>query len=193
MPPDDLFPPRGVPVPRADSSQARPEPDLPDALPRPASPPTPATRRGHGDVLAVIALGGGLGSIARYGIARALPTAPGHFPWATFTANVVGSFALGLLMVYVLEVWPPSRLVRPFLGVGVIGGFTTFSTYGVETRGLLAAHAWLLAAVYALGSLAAGLAAVRAGIVTGRRTGRTGAARAAAPAAGAAEAGRTAR
>jgi CrcB protein len=184
MPPDDPFAPRGVPVPRVEPPQNRPpQPRPPQAQPQPAAPPAPAARRPQGDVLAAIALGGGLGSLARYGLARALPTAPGDFPWATFTVNVAGSFALGLLMVYVLEVWPPSRLVRPFLGVGVIGGFTTFSTYGVETRGLLAAHAWTLAAAYALGSLAAGLTAVWAGITTGRRTGRTRAAtRTAAPA-----------
>ncbi|WP_377268603.1 fluoride efflux transporter FluC [Peterkaempfera sp. SMS 1(5)a] len=160
-------------MPRADSSQARrPEP-------RPAAAGAGPVRqpRSQWDVLAVIALGGGIGSLARYGLARALPTPPGGFPWATFVTNATGCFALGLLMVYVLEVWPPSRHVRPFLGVGVLGGFTTFSTYTVEIRGLLAAHSWALAGTYAFASLAVGLAAAWAGGTLGRRAARTAAAR----------------
>lgn len=115
------------------------------------------------DVVAAIALGGGLGSTARYLIATALPVRPGHFPWSTFLINMAGCFALGVLMVFVLEIWPPHRYARPFLGIGVLGGFTTFSTFAVETRGLVAHGAWGLAAAYALGSLAGGLAAVWCG------------------------------
>jgi CrcB protein len=138
----------------------------------PQQDPPPGQRtgrsRGQADVLAVIALGGGLGSVARYGLARLWPTPAGGFPWATFNTNVLGSLALGALMVYVLEVWPPARYRRPFLGVGVLGGFTTFSTYMVETRGLLAGHHPALAFGYALGSLVAGLAAVWAGAALAR-------------------------
>ncbi|WP_063836934.1 fluoride efflux transporter CrcB [Phaeacidiphilus oryzae] len=133
--------------------------------------PRPAARR-QLDILAVIALGGGLGSIARYGIARALPTEAGGFPWATFVANVGGCLLIGLLMVYVLEVWAPSRYRRPFLGVGFLGGFTTFSTYVVETRGLLATGHFSMADAYALSSLVAGLAAIWTGMVLGRLAGR---------------------
>lgn len=124
------------------------------------------------DVLAVIALGGGLGSTARYGLAQAWPTTPGTFPWATFTTNVSGSLLLGLLMVHVLEIWPPSRYLRPFLGVGILGGFTTFSTYTVEVRGLLAGGRVSLADAYALSSLVAGLAAVWTGMALARLLGR---------------------
>lgn len=88
-------------------------------------------------VLGAIALGGGLGALARYGLTVALPTPPGHFPWATFVTNVSGCFLIGVLMVLVTEVWTAHRLVRPFLGVGVLGGFTTYSTYAVEFHGLL--------------------------------------------------------
>jgi fluoride exporter len=119
-------------------------------------------------VIAVIALGGGLGSIARYGMARVWPTPTDGFPWATFTTNILGSLALGLLMVLVIEVWPPQRYRRPFIGVGIIGGFTTFSTYMSETRGLLATHHFARADAYALTSLLAGLAAVWTGIVLAR-------------------------
>ncbi|MCX4749229.1 CrcB family protein [Kitasatospora sp. NBC_01287] len=137
------------------------------------SPPTtgqPARPR-QWDVLAVIALGGGLGSVARYGLAHAWATPAGGFPWATFTTNIAGSLLLGLLMVYVLELWPPTRYVRPFLGVGVLGGFTTFSTYTVELRGLIATGHLSIADAYALTSLVAGLAAVWTGIVLARRLG----------------------
>ncbi|MFF0041542.1 fluoride efflux transporter FluC [Streptomyces mirabilis] len=135
----------------------------------PQEPPPGTGRPRQWDVLAVIAVGGGLGSIARYGFARAWPTPDLGFPWATFVTNISGSFALGLLMVYVLEVWPPSRYVRPFLGVGILGGYTTFSTYAVEMRHLLAGTHWSLADAYALTSLLAGLVAVWAGIALARR------------------------
>ena len=60
------------------------------------------------------------------------------FPWATFIENVSGGFLLGVLMVFLLDVWLPHRYLRPFLGVGVLGGYTTFSTYMLESRDLLA-------------------------------------------------------
>lgn len=143
--------------------------------PRAAEAALPKTTRAdrHGGVLAAIALGGGLGSVARYGLGRAWPTPADGFPWATFTTNVAGSLLMGLLMVHVLEVWPPSRYRRPFLGVGVIGGFTTFSTWMNETRGLLATGHLAVADAYALTSLVAGLAAVWTGIVLARLRTRT--------------------
>lgn len=120
--------------------------------------------RTHGGVLAVIALGGGLGALARYGMAQLMPTRPGHFPWGTFTTNVVGCFLIGVLMVLITDVWSAHRLVRPFLGVGILGGFTTFSTYAVETRGLLQPGTVGLAFLYLGGTLIAAMAAVVAGV-----------------------------
>jgi CrcB protein len=119
----------------------------------------------RGDILAVIAAGGAVGSLARWGVAQTLPHAGDAFPWATFDANVSGCFALGALMVLVAEVWPPSRYVRPFLGVGVLGGYTTFSTYMLDTRALLLSGRGDLAGIYVVASLAAGLTAVWVGIV----------------------------
>jgi CrcB protein len=87
---------------------------------------------------------------------------------ATFLENVTGSFVLGVLMVFVVDVWPPSRYVRPFLGVGVLGGFTTFSTYLLDTRTLVVDQHSSLAAVYLFGTLAAGIAAVWLGIASSR-------------------------
>ena len=116
--------------------------------------------RGHGSVLAVIALGGGLGSLARYGMAQLLPARPGHFPLATFVTNVLGCFLIGVLMVLITEVWTAHRLVRPFLGVGVLGGFTTFSTYTNEIRALLRPGSVGVAMAYLAGTLLCALLAV---------------------------------
>ncbi|MZD53386.1 fluoride efflux transporter CrcB [Streptomyces sp. SID5606] len=89
-------------------------------------------------VVAVVALGGAVGATARYAAALWWPARSGAFPWTTFWVNVAGCAAMGVLMVAVTEVWDVHRLVRPFLGTGVLGGFTTFSTYAVDLRGLLA-------------------------------------------------------
>jgi CrcB protein len=120
-------------------------------------------------VLAVIALGGGLGALARHGLTIALPTPPGHFPWATFITNVSGCLLIGVLMVLVTEVWTAHRLVRPFLGVGVLGGFTTYSTYAVEINGLLRPGTVGVAFVYLAGTLVCAMLAVLVGAVVTRR------------------------
>jgi fluoride exporter len=120
--------------------------------------------RSHGATLGVIALGGGIGAVARYGLSRALPTLPGRFPWGTFTINVLGCLLIGVLMVLITEVWSAHRLVRPFLGVGVLGGFTTFSTYAVEIQHLLRPGSVWLALVYLAGTLIGAMLAVIAGV-----------------------------
>lgn len=104
-------------------------------------------------VLGVIALGGGLGGLARHGLDRAAPALPGHFPWATFTANVLGCALIGVLMVLITEVWSAHRLLRPFLGVGLLGGFTTFSTYAVQVHGLLQPGTAWVGLVYLAGTV----------------------------------------
>jgi fluoride exporter len=120
------------------------------------------------DILAVIAAGGALGSLGRWSLGEALARPGTGFPWATFVENLSGAFALGLLMVFVLDVWPSSRYVRPFFGVGVLGGYTTFSAYMLDTRELVAADRLPLAVSYLFGTLAAGLVAVWAGIFIAR-------------------------
>lgn len=111
------------------------------------------------DVLAAVAVGGALGSAARYGVGLAWPTPSGHFPWATLSINVTGSALLGALIGVISLRIASHRLVRPFLGTGVLGGFTTFSTYAVETRALLDTGRPLLAGGYVLGTLVGALAA----------------------------------
>ncbi|PZF86164.1 fluoride efflux transporter CrcB [Jiangella anatolica] len=120
--------------------------------------------RSHGAVLAVISIGGGLGAAARYALTLAWPLQPGQFPWATFVTNVAGCFLIGVLMVAIIEVWRAHRLIRPFLGVGVLGGFTTFSTYAVETLDLLQPGSVLLAATYLAGTVIGALIAVVLGV-----------------------------
>lgn len=124
--------------------------------------------RDQWDVLLVVGAGGSVGAAARWAVGTAMPTAAGHFPWSTFVINVTGSALLGVLMVLVVDVWPPRRYVRPFLGVGVLGGYTTFSTYALETRGLLEGGHAPLAAAYLVGSLLAGLLAVWLAVMTTR-------------------------
>jgi fluoride exporter len=122
----------------------------------------------HWDVGAVVAAGGALGGLARYGLNELLPRAQSGFPWSTFAENVSGCALLGALMVVLLEVRAPSRYLRPFLAVGVLGGFTTFSAYTAEVRGLLVGGRTQLAMAYLSVSLLAGVLATVAGIALAR-------------------------
>jgi CrcB protein len=94
--------------------------------------------------------------------------APGTFPWATFLVNVTGSFVLGLFLAVVLERFPPSRSLRPFVATGFIGAYTTYSTFAVETVVLAKDGHSAVAAGYVAVSVVAGLTAAWAGIVAAR-------------------------
>ncbi|MEU8508538.1 fluoride efflux transporter CrcB [Streptomyces brevispora] len=98
----------------------------------PTKPPNPQTA-----VVAVIALGGAAGASARYAASLQWPTATDGFPWTTLLVNVIGCAVIGVFMVVISEVWAAHRLVRPFFGTGVLGGFTTFSTYAVDIERLI--------------------------------------------------------
>ena len=126
--------------------------------------------RARPDVLAVIALGGMLGATARFKLAEALPTREGRFPWATFWTNLTGSFLLGFVLILLFERFPPTRYVRPFLATGILGAYTTMSTYTVETALLIKDGHPRTALLYGLGSLAAGIFLAYAGIVAARLT-----------------------
>ena len=125
-------------------------------------------------MLAAIAAGGALGAPARYGVAQLIPVEPGHFPWATFWTNVSGSFALGVILILLLERFPPSRYLRPFIATGFLGAYTTYSTFAVETDLLLKDGDVGTAVAYMAASLTAGFTAVWLGIAIGRtmRSGR---------------------
>jgi CrcB protein len=134
--------------------------------------PTPRRRpewRAQIPVVAMVALGGALGACARYGLALAWPMPPGGFPWATFLTNVIGCAVIGVFMVLITDVWAAHRLVRPFFGTGVLGGFTTFSTYAVDIRKLVDAGRPGLGLAYLAATLCAALAAVWLASVAARR------------------------
>lgn len=119
-------------------------------------------------VLAAIAGGGAIGAIARYALTLALPSRPGHFPWGTFLTNISGCAVLGLLVVLLEARFAGNRYLRPFLATGVLGAYTTFSTYAVDADLLVRGGHPGIAAAYVVGSVVAGLIAVWIGIVTGR-------------------------
>lgn len=132
---------------------------------------------GKADVrtLGAIGAGGALGGLARYTGVLLAPAGAGGFPWTTLTVNLSGSFALGVLLVVLLERFRFSRYLRPFLATGVLGAYTTFSTLAVETDLLIRDGQTAVAALYVVLSLAGGVAAAWAGILLGRRTsGSTG-------------------
>lgn len=135
---------------------------------RPAGHSTGRSRGRHLRILTAIAIGGFLGGLVRYGIGRAEPTPHGAFPATTFGINVAGSFILALLVVFVLEILPPTVYLRPLVGVGFCGALTTFSTWMVDTDRLVAAGHDAAAAGDLFGSLAAGLAATSLGLTIGR-------------------------
>ncbi|WP_411081441.1 FluC/FEX family fluoride channel [Streptomyces sp. cmx-18-6] len=124
----------------------------------------------QGRILAAVAAGGALGALARYGALVLWPTPGGGFPWTVFAVNVSGCALIGVLMVLTVERGRVRRpLVRPFLGVGVLGGFTTFSTYAADVSGLLVRQELVAALAYMAATVVAALAAVWAGAVATRR------------------------
>jgi CrcB protein len=128
----------------------------------------------HGErgVLLAIAVGGVIGAESRYGIDRLVPANHSDFPWATFTINVSGCLLMGALMVVVTELLTPHRLLRPFLGIGILGGFTTFSGFTVDAVALVDAHRAGLAIGYVLATLVVAAAALALGTVATRWLGR---------------------
>ncbi|GAA4695202.1 fluoride efflux transporter CrcB [Pseudonocardia yuanmonensis] len=134
-----------------------------------AAPPTVAPLRGQGRATGAVAVGGALGALARWGVGLALPFTSGAFPWGTFLINVVGCVAIGVLLVVLTELRTAHALVRPFLATGVLGGFTTFSTFSVDAQHLLLGGHVGLATAYLVGTLVAAVAATWAGAAGTRR------------------------
>ncbi|MFD7703501.1 fluoride efflux transporter CrcB [Streptomyces caelestis] len=130
--------------------------------------------RDRAPVVAVVALGGGAGAVARYAASLWWPTPAHGFPWTILWVNVAGCAVIGVFMVIVTEVRTAHPLVRPFFGTGVLGGFTTFSTYAVDVRNLLDGGEAGAGLVYLAATPLAALAAVWAAATATRRilTGR---------------------
>jgi len=149
-----------APTPMVDDP-LRPDPTL--------AAPRRARRPGQAPVIAVVAVGGAIGACARYGAGLAWPTPPHAFPWTTLVVNAVGCAVIGVFMVIISDVWAAHRLVRPFFGTGVLGGFTTFSTYATDVQRLSDGGHPRTALAYLGLTVVAAMAAVWAGAAATRR------------------------
>ena len=109
------------------------------------------------------ALGGALGALARWAVTVALPSSPTGWPWATLLVNLTGCLLLGVLLAVLAARAPEASWPRPFLAVGVLGGYTTYSAFAVEVVRLTEAGALLAAGGYVVVSVVGGAAAVAAG------------------------------
>jgi len=119
----------------------------------------------------LVAIGGALGAMARYGLGlTAGRLAPGAaWPWGTFAANVAGGLLMGLLAGWLaLKAGAGQESIRLFAAVGMLGGFTTFSAFSLDTAVLMQERLWLLAALYAGGSVILSVAALFAGLALAR-------------------------
>ena len=146
--------------PDVDDRAARPPRRPTPRQPSPRRPSRPGRLRDEATLVGTIAVGGSLGALARYLAGRAWGTGGAAFPWTTLTVNVVGCALIGVLMVLVADVWTGRRLLRPFVGTGVLGGFTTFSTYAVDIQRLATGGRALIALAYLVVTVVAALAAV---------------------------------
>jgi len=135
---------------------------VPDGpVPHYEEPVDPDLDPAHLVVVLAVSLGGGAGALARLAAYRLGPDV-----WATLAVNLAGCALIGALVVLTTEVWQAHPLIRPFLGTGVLGGFTTFSTYALDAHGLWVAGDRALAAGYLVGTLlgCVAAAAVAAGL-----------------------------
>ncbi len=115
------------------------------------------------------ALGGALGALSRWAVAEALPREDGGWPWATLVVNLTGCLLIGVLTGALAGRSPEPAWARPFLAVGVLGGYTTYSAFAVEVVGLTDAGRLAPAVGYLLASVAGGVLAVAAGVRAARR------------------------
>lgn len=112
-----------------------------------------------------IGLGGAIGAISRHFLAHRVAMITGHgFPWGTLVVNVLGSFLVGLLITLLAQRYASSQEVRAFLVVGLLGGFTTFSAFSMETALLIERNTWGLAAIYMVASVALAVSGLFAGM-----------------------------
>jgi CrcB protein len=134
--------------------------------------PATAARAVAGDEVLAVAVGGVLGALARYAVSVAVPhDQPAAWPWATFVVNLLGCLVLGVVLDVVDARTPRwrdaglarARLARPFLAGGILGGFTTFSTFSLEAARMVDAGAAGAAAAYAVSSAVLGVLLVLGG------------------------------
>lgn len=148
------------------------DPDLAPDDPAEPSPLHRPTRHLHRSsdarTLLAIACGGFIGTVARYGTELAWPASPGGAGWATIAVNASGALLLGLVLTLILESGHSGRYLRPFVGVGLLGGWTTMSTFAVETCTLAGGGHVGSAAVEVAATLVLGPGAAWVGIAAGR-------------------------
>ncbi|MGL5866360.1 MAG: fluoride efflux transporter FluC [Dermatophilaceae bacterium] len=143
-----------------------------------AASPHPSWRPGQvrpdAATLAAVALGGGAGSLGRWAVGATLPAASVGFPWATVCVNVSGAFSMGLLTAYLALRRRTHRLIQPFVGVGLLGGWTTFSALAMDTVVLVSAGRGSVALASVAATFALGVLAVPVGMWVGRRASPSG-------------------
>ncbi len=117
-----------------------------------------------------VAAGGAVGAMARHGVSRAALHLLGpNFPWGTLAANIAGSFAMGVLIVWLSAREPASPALRAFLTVGLLGAFTTFSTFSLDVVTLYRDRTLMIAGAYLLASVILSVAGLLAGLALGRQ------------------------
>ncbi len=116
----------------------------------------------------LVMAGGAVGAALRFQLARLLPVSAGGLPWPTFAANVAGGLAMGVLAAWALRQGDAGEPMRLLLGVGLLGGFTTFSAFSLEMAMMFERGQTMLALSYALASVVLALIAVFAGLALGR-------------------------
>jgi fluoride exporter len=123
----------------------------------------------------LVFIGGGLGALARWGFGLGAARLLGsEWPWGTFGVNVLGGFAMGFVMGHLITTGTPSpqnENLRLFLATGVLGGFTTFSAFSLETARMIEAGRWLDSGIYVCASVILCVAAVFAGMALARANG----------------------
>jgi fluoride exporter len=135
--------------------------------------PDAPERRHRREVLRVrpylwAAAGGVLGALARWGVMPAQPHSPGSWLWTTLTVNLTGCFLIGVLIAVLAARAPEAPWLRPFLFTGILGGYTTYSTFAVEVVQAVEEGRWVLAAAYVVVSVVGGVLAVVAGAAGAR-------------------------
>lgn len=118
--------------------------------------------------LLIVAAGGALGAVARYGVGRLLPAT--GWPWGTLTVNVVGGLLMGLLAGWLaFRGGAQGETLRLFAAVGLLGGFTTFSAFSLETALMIERRQFAMAGGYVALSVVLSIAALFAGLMVARR------------------------
>jgi CrcB protein len=157
-----------LPVDPAVANPGRSTPSPPGPFDHRSEPPPRVTWR-NVVVLASVSAGGVVGACSRDLVDQVLPPSAAGYPWSTLLVNVSGAFVLALLLIFMLDVWPPTRYVRPFLAIGVLGSYTTFGSVMVDVDQMFSRGAALLAASYLVSSMITSLLAGGAGLIIGRR------------------------